>query len=257
MQYVLEHKVSGFEGIRFGVNMKKLTKSAKNRSYPNLSDCCGAVLKQKKFCAGCGVEVNGTPKNKQFKLGKEEYKISTEHLEQIRESLDSVSICVSSYVKKEEIPSEYFGDGIFHLGQTKQKKEYTELARAIELSGLVGVGTFVYNSRPYPFMMYSLNGHLMLRSLLFEDELNEMTEIEPAVVNEEKVKLIAGVMRLKSKSFNISEYVNIREQQEQELISKVIAGEELPEIETVILEQESQNDQEEIMKLQAILAEVN
>ena len=252
---MIKHEaVLGFDGMEFKVDLKKITKSAKNRSYPNLSNCCGVELKQKKYCSGCNEEITDTSKEKLFKLGKERYKVSTDHLNQIKTNLDDERIKITEYRDRNEIDDTFYADILFQVRQhAKYRKDYTEFYEVLARSGKVAIGKLIYNNRPYPVMIYSYKGTLMVRALRFADEVTDLTTVDKAPMNEEKVKLLIAALKLSEKdiSFNVEHFNNEREEMEQELIMKCVNGEELPEVEKI--EVVTKDDTEEMEKLKQLL----
>jgi len=221
-----------------------------------LSNCHQAPLKQKKFCPECGNEVNSIEcTHKQFKLGKETYPISAEHLKQIKSNLDDDRIVVTEFRDMHEIPELWFTDVIFAAKQHKKYlKEYREYAQILSKAGKVAVGQFIYRNRPYPVMIYSYQGKLVLRALHYFEEVDPMPAVDnTAPVNETKINLMlkALTLNLKDNPFDISRFVNQREEAEQTLIQKILQGEPLPEVKKEELQTVDESD--EIARLQELL----
>jgi non-homologous end joining protein Ku len=264
MEYRIEHtnNIVGFENVRFAVDLVKLTKAAKNRSYPNLSNCCGAKLKQIKECSQCGkvIEDPRECKYKEFKLGKESVKVSADHLNAIKEQLDSDRIVITEFRDMFEIPDMFYTDVIFGVKQGKKfKKEYAEYADILNRAGKVAVGTINYRQRPYPVMIYPYQGKLIMRALHFFEEVDPLPAVEPVTTNEQKVNLLSQAMQLTTKNnqeFDIGKFENTRARQEEELIERILKGEELPEAEK-IEPRATVEDNEEIARLKELLAKQN
>lgn len=257
MEFRITHKgLIGYENVNFAVDLVKLTKEAKNKSYPNISNCCKAVLKQTKACSICGNPVNSQEcACKQFKLGKEEIAISSEHLESIKQQLDSDCIVISEFRDKSEIPELYFTDAIFALKQHKKyKKDYLEYAEILSQTNKTAIGEFVLRSRPYPIMMYAYQGKLVLRCLHYAEEVDPIPSIDNQVpVSRPKIELLMQVLKFNENKnpFDIGKFINYRNDQEQKLIEKVIKGESLPVIEKI--EVKTPQDDSEIKRLQELL----
>jgi len=257
MEYRIEHKnILGFEHTNFTVDLVKLTKVAKSKSFPNLSNCCKAVLKQVKNCSICGNPVNSQEcACKQFKLGKEEIAISSEHLESIKQQLDSDCIVISEFRDKSEIPELYFTDAIFAVKQHKKyKKDYLEYAEILSQTNKTAIGEFVLRSRPYPVMLYAYQGRLVIRALHYFEEVDPIPSIDNQVpVSRPKIELLMQVLKFNENKnpFDIGKFINYRNDQEQKLIEKVIKGESLPVIEKI--EVKTPQDDSEIQRLQELL----
>jgi len=256
MEYTVMHRgVVGFENMNFKFDVLRLTSSVKNRSYPNLSNCCHEVLQQKKFCKTCNKEVTELKelKFKRFKLGKENFDVSAEHLKQIKDSLDDDRIIINEYRDRNEIKDKFYTDVLFTSKQHKKyKKEYLEFLELLHLSGKVAIGTMSYNSRPYPVMIHAEDGHIHIRALHFEDELKDEPMLESNQINNNRVKLLNVALRIsKNKQFDMGKFVNTRDEEEEKLIEKVINGEKLPEPE--LTEVKSFEEDAELARLQELI----
>lgn len=258
VEFRVQHKeLLGFENTNFAIDIVKLTKAAKNRSYPNLSNCCHAPLKQLKKCSTCGemVEDPRACTHKQFKLGKETVEVSAAHLDEIKKQLDDDKIIISEFRDRAEIPDLYFTDVLFSAKQHKKyKKEYLEYAEILSQTNKMAVGMMNYRSRPYPVMIYSHQDHLVIRALHFHEEVDQMPMVDKQIqVNPTKVKLLGEALKynVNKNPFDIGKFTNIRAQQEEQLIEKCLKGEELPKVEKV--EIKSTQDNDEIVRLQELL----
>ena len=260
MEYFIVHKgLRGFENVSLQIDLTKITRATRNKSYPNLSNCCQVPLVQKKFCGNCGTEITDIKelKYKQFKLGKEAFAIPAKHLEQIRNQLDDNKIVITEYRDMNDIDSILYTDIVFSSKQYKKaKKEYNEFKELLKRTNKVGIGTMIYNHRPYPCMVYHYKDHIVIRLLHYESEIDTQPAIEQTPVNEQKLELLAKVMSINKPQdeFDISKFKNSREEAEEELIEMVIEGKELPKIQSVEVEQ-STDDAEEIARLQALINE--
>ena len=100
----------------------------------------------------------------------------------------------------------------------KQEKAYSEYAKLLESVGKVAIGTIVVNGRPYPTIIYPENGSLMVRGLLYTNEVKDSTMIDSAPINPEKVMLMAKVMGMhKFAAYDHSKFVNQRAKEEDDL----------------------------------------
>lgn len=258
MEYLIRHdnKLRGFENLNFQLDITKITKTEKNRSYPNLSNCCGTLLVQKKFCSNCSAEIVDDCQKKQFKLGKQTYSIPAAHLEEIKKQLDDNKIIIYEYRDMSEIDPLCYADTVFSSKQySKAKREYIEYMELLQTTGKVGIGLTNISSRPYPVMIYHYKGHICIRLLHFANEMVPQPAIDYVPVNKEKLDLLRKIMALNttSEQFELEEYKNSRQEKEEELIEMVLEGKELPKLETVEVKQADESD--EILRLKALLAQ--
>ncbi|MFC1588572.1 Ku protein [Planctomycetota bacterium] len=258
MKFIIEHKIEGFEGIKFEMDLVSASKTVTNTSYPNLSNCCQKPLKQIKVCGECEKEADKNCEYKQFKLSKDKsYPISTAQLEVIKKSMDTNRITITQFRDRNDIDDHLLTDKL-QIGQQSKSytKEYVEYRDILRKAGKIAIGYFIMRNRPYPVMICADDQYLTIHPLHFADEINLRKEIESVSVNTEKVELYSKLAGIKSQkeAFQINDYVNDRKAKEEELIEKVIKGEKLPSIEE-IKPIEMSDDTAEIERLKELLAQ--
>ena len=90
------------------------------------------------------------------------------------------SIDVTDFVPYEQIDPIYF-EHTYYLGpQDGAEKVYALLVRALERSGLVGIGTFVMRQREQLGCLRVREGALTLEKLFFADEVRDPGKITPS-----------------------------------------------------------------------------
>lgn len=235
------------------VDITRLTKSQKNKSLPNLTNCCGEVVKQKKFCGKCNEEQSGEFRHKQFKITKDSHEvIPTALLKEIKERLDSDRIQINSFVDINEVNDIYFTDLIFTLKQLKQKTEYVEIMEMLRNTKAVGIGEFTIRNRTYPVMLSEYRGTLLLRALHYEEEVQQPTQIDKVQTDSEMVEIMGKVIDKNKTTFSLKGYENVREVGETKLIQMCINGEKLPKTETTTTPK-TKSRTEQLQKLKASL----
>ena len=257
MEFNIKHNMKGYEQLSFVIDLVKLTKTAKTRSFLNLSNCCKLPLKQSKACT-CGKPVDEKSELKGFKMGKEIYPIPAATLEQIKKSLDSDIITISEFRDKSEIPELYYTDEIYAVEpHKKHAKELAEYTAVLKQANKVAVGMATIRSRPYPVMFGVQPGTdtIVMRSLHFVEEVDSLPAIAPMMYNQAKVSLLIQVMGLsKNEPFEIARFLNTREEAENRLIESSVNGIPIPTDTKVIETATQQNDDDEIKRLQELLA---
>jgi DNA end-binding protein Ku len=90
------------------------------------------------------------------------------------------SIDVTDFVPYEQIDPIYF-EHTYYLGpQEGAEKVYALLARALDRSGLVGIGTFVMRQREQLGCLRVRDGALTLEKLYFADEVRDPGKVTPS-----------------------------------------------------------------------------
>jgi DNA end-binding protein Ku len=96
------------------------------------------------------------------------------------------SIDVTDFVPYEQIDPIYF-EHTYYLGpQEGAERVYALLVRALERSGLVGIGTFVMRQRQQLGCLRVRDGALTLEKLFFADEVRDPGKVTPS----KKVKVV-------------------------------------------------------------------
>jgi DNA end-binding protein Ku len=99
------------------------------------------------------------------------------------------TIELTDFVPYEEIDPIYF-EKTYYLGPNDGgEKVYALLAKAMESSGLVGIGTYVMRDRQHLGCIRILDGVLMLERLFFADEVRPAQGIKPSRVSVSKQEL--------------------------------------------------------------------
>lgn len=260
-EYILRHKgVKGFDSIgSFEVELVPLVRQSVNRSYPNLSECCKEQLRQTKRCGKCQAEVQGvTTAYKLAKIGKEKFVLPTAKLQQVKEAFNAPIIEITGFV--DAVNELYFTDKLFQVSCDKKfAKHFNEYATALTKSGKVAVGTANINSTPYPVMMKSYEGRIVLRPLVHSELIRSFVEVPAASsINDKKTELMAQVIRA-TKTAEMSKenelFVNNRAAQEEALIEAVATG-KLQNIEVELPQVEDKSDEAELKALQEAIGEL-
>ena len=262
MEYEIVFKnILGLESMRPKIDMVKLTTEAKSRSYPNLSNCCSAVLKQHKFCSECDAKIDDLKETqfKQFKLGKTTVPVSAEQLNSIKLNLDTDTIAVSELRDRSEVSDLYYTDDIYACKQvSKHTQEYAELLELLQRTGKVAIGETSIRSRPYVVMIYAYQGTLMVRCLHYLEEVKPIPKVDNVLINEQKVQMLTKLLTINANvnknPFDIGRFVNLRTEQENILIEKCLRNEPLPVIERVSVQKST--DADEIRRLQELLNQI-
>ena len=99
------------------------------------------------------------------------------------------TIELTDFVPYEEIDPIYF-EKTYYLGPNDGgEKVYALLAKAMESSGLAGIGTYVMRDREHLGCIRILDGVLMLERLFFADEVRPAKGIKPSRVSVSKQEL--------------------------------------------------------------------
>src|SRR5262249_58115340 len=146
------------------------------------------------------------------------------------------AIDLEEFVELTDIDPVFF-DTPYIVAPDKSAKPYVLLARAMEDSGKVAVGTFVMRSKQYVAALRAVDGRLMLSTMAFADEvvdpasIDELEGVEDIDVSAKELAMAEQLVASLAGPFEPEHFRDTYREQVLELIDKKAAGEafETPE----------------------------
>ncbi len=265
MNYRIVHNIIGFEKISFSLGVTAKTKQTRNDYYPNLSNCCSAYVKQRKFCEYCSKDVTEEEHtHKEFKLSKKDkFKFPAVQLDRIQAQLDSNEIKVIGFYKISDILliTDFAGNSQYVEQSKGYEADYLQYREILRSMGKVALCEITIRNRPYIAVMYAhISGSLELQPLHYQYEINEASSIIQKPINSQLIQLLAEIGNIQSQKNNgfnelFPTLVNMRKEKETELLQLVVSGKELPKVEAIV-EQKVEVDNTEMERLQQLLNQI-
>lgn len=204
-------------------------------------------IRYRKVNAQSGEEVPDEAIVKGYELTKGNYVVLSEDELAALDPEGGRTIDIEAFVDLEAIDPVYF-DSSYVLGpDVATVKPYALLARAMEAEGKVAIARFVMRSKQYLGAIRSVDGHLVMSTLVYDDEINDVDEIEGldrvAEVEVEPRELTMAEQLIASLAgdWDPSGYQDTYREQVLEMIERKAAGEvdlvaisEPPAAETVV-----------------------
>jgi len=201
-------------------------------SFNQLDDRTMARIRYKKVSAEDGEEVPDDHIVKGYEVSKGEYVVvEPEELEQFM-PVPTHSIDLDEFVDLSDIDPIYF-DTAYYLAPDKVTKPYALLVKAMEETGKVAVGRFVMRNKQHVAAIRAVDGHLVLSTMVYPDELVDPSAIEEfegladVEVSPRELKMAEQLVESLSGPFEPEKYRDEYREQVLELINKKAAGEEL------------------------------
>ena len=146
------------------------------------------------------------------------------------------SVELEEFVDLSDIDPVYF-DNSYYVAPDGSPKPYVLLARAMEQAGKVGIGRFVMRNKQYTAAIRAVDGHLMMSTLTYADEvvkktaIDELEGLDDVDVSDREVKMAEALVASLSDEFQPEKYHDDYREQVLDLIAKKAAGEdfEIPE----------------------------
>jgi DNA end-binding protein Ku len=143
---------------------------------------------------------------------------------------------LEEFVDLGDIDPVYF-DNSYYVAPDGSPKPYILLARAMEEAGKVAIGRFVMRNKQYTAAIRASDGHLMMSTLAYGDEvvspesIDELNGLEDVDVSDREVKMAEALVQSLTDEFRPDKYHDDYREQVLDLIAKKAAGEEfeLPE----------------------------
>ena len=208
----------------------------KNVSFNQLDERSMSRIRMKKVSADTGEDVPDEHIVKGYEWTKGQYiVVDPDELEPFI-PVATKAIDLEEFVELTDIDPVFF-DTPYIVAPDKSAKPYVLLARAMEDSGKVAVGTFVMRSKQYVAALRAVDGRLMLSTMAFADEvvdpasIDELDGVEDVDVSPKELAMAEQLVASLAGPFEPDHFRDTYREQVLELIDKKAAGEvfETPE----------------------------
>jgi DNA end-binding protein Ku len=206
--------------------------SKKSISFNQLNAETGNRIRYRKIDAGTEDEVPDEQIIKGFEISKGRYvHVDPDELEPFLPQANR-AIELEEFVDLADIDPVFF-DSPYLLAPDKMPKPYALLTKAMEATGKVGVGRFVMRNKEYVAAVRASEGHLLLSTLVYADEVvpaNDIPEIaglEDVDVSEKELAMATQLVDSLAGPFEPERFPDTYREKVLELIEKKAAGEEL------------------------------
>lgn len=211
--------------------------SRKSVSFNQLDERDMSRIRYRKVSAETGEEVPDDHIVKGYEVAKGRYVVvDPDELEPFIPAATR-SVELESFVDLAEIDPVYF-DSPYYVAPDNNPKPYVLLTRAMEESGKVAIARFVMRNKQYTAALRSQDGHLLLSTLAYTDEvvkassIDEFDELDSVEVSDREMAMAEALVESLADDFHPEQYHDDYRDQVLELISRKAAGEEfeVPEV---------------------------
>ena len=149
----------------------------------------GSRIGYEKICKKEGIPVPDDEIVKAYEYGKGEWVYLSDEDFEAAQVQGHRTFDISDFVSSDDIDPIFF-ESTYYLGpQEGAERVYALLARALDESGLAGVGTFVMRDREHLGALRVRDGVITLERMYFADEIREPDGVKPKGVRVEKREL--------------------------------------------------------------------
>lgn len=235
------------------VNGVATHKEARNRSLANASDCCGVPLKQEKRCGKCNEAVIGKPQRKIFKVGKQEYLITTA-AEEAAKDLGANKVVVERFINKKDLPSDVIArieKGKWIVPEDKYEQKF---ANALQLFNdeRVGIGKVIDRDNEYECFILRKGNALEVEMLCDPSQVNECPSVELPQANAQVAELLQKIAQKNTVEHHEFNHRDARLARTEELLREVVTTGKVPDIQQRVAEKQ---EGDEVERLKALLGE--
>ena len=232
--------------------------------HANATDCCGVKVNEHKFCSKCNEKVSGKMKRKLIDIGKIRDKdgnipmIDVSLLDDIKKQLDDVSeVRVSQFTK--DLPEQAMErfERLMKAGIVDKKlDDYKELQEL--LRGRYGVGMGNFGGCQRKVILYlDQQGVISMRKLTSDDQQvsfdaeEVLTRLAGVKIDQELIEIEKQIIEQNLKPITDFGYKDMRVAMEEELIEKVLSGEQPTPVVPRLKEQKAENEKDRLKRLLA------
>lgn len=248
----------------FSVDLKQIDREAKTKYYPSATDCCSAKVNRKDFCSRCGELSNGKTHRKIVDVSKIRLPdgsipmVDVSLLDEIKKQLDDVSeVRVSQFTKELPADASERYERMMKAGIVDKKlNDYKEMQEL--LRGRYGVGMGNFGGCQRKVILYlDAQGVICMRKLTSDDQQvafdseEVLTRLASVKIDQELLDIEKQIVDQATKPLTDVSYKDMRVAMEEELIEKVLSGEQPTPIAPKLQEQKVENEKDRLKRLLA------
>ena len=189
-----------------------------------------ARIRMKKTNAESGEDVPDEVIVKGYELSKGNYVLLSEDELAALDPEAQRTIDIDEFVDLADIDPVYF-DSSYHLSPDPATvKAYALLARTMEQAGKVGIARFVMRQKQYLAAVRPVDGHLVLSTLVYEDEVNavddipELDAVAEVEVSDKELAMAEQLVESLAGEWEPEKYEDTYREQVMEMIQAKAAG---------------------------------
>jgi DNA end-binding protein Ku len=203
--------------------------NSKSIAFNQLDDRTMDRIRLRKVSAGTGEEVPPEHIIKGYEISDGNYVVvDMDELEPLL-PVATKTIDLEEFVDLEEIDPVFY-NASYLLAPDKLAKPYALLARAMEDGGKVAIGRFVMRTKQYLAAIRSVDGHLVMSTMVFADEVVEPASIpgidsaEDEVLTEREMTMAISLVESMSAPFEPNKYHDTYREEVLALIDRKAQG---------------------------------
>jgi hypothetical protein len=240
----------------FSVNVKDAVRKKRNRTFSNATNCCGSVVKQKKFCSVCDGDVTGEDfARKIVKLGKAEHLINAQALKQVQEAIkEKDTIKIHTIVHELPVGISDRHDSYVFVTEAKKVGDFAELRELFR--DFYGIGTASFGANEYEVVIWTgSDDRMRMNKLVEQGQLYDKPSADATgTYNEQIVEMERQILaKLAQSDYDFTQFRDTRAEAEEKMIEDVVLHGKQPEVAESVQAVVQKSDDEELERLKALM----
>jgi DNA end-binding protein Ku len=184
----------------------------------------GGRIREKRVCERDGKEVPWQHIIKGYELSKTQIVTLTQDELRAADPDRDRTIGIEEFVKLEEIDPLQIDQSYYVAPEGRSAKAYALLAAALEKSEQVAIARLVLSTKQHLCMVRSMNGRMILTTLVWEDEVREAPEVPRTAVGGKELQMAEQLVRSMTAKFQPSRFKDEHRARVEALIRKKAKG---------------------------------
>jgi DNA end-binding protein Ku len=205
--------------------------SRKNVRFNQLDSRNNARIRLRKVNAETGEEVPDEAIVKGYERSKGSYVVVTEDELAALDPEAQRTIDIEEFVDLTEIDPVHFDSSYYLAPDPATVKAYALLARTMEQAGKIGIARYVMRQKQYLAAIRPKDGHLILSTLVYPDEINdpeeipELDHVDGVEVSDKELEMAQQLVESLAADWEPERFQDTYREQVLELVERKAAGE--------------------------------
>src|SRR5262249_872275 len=181
-------------------------------------------IREKRVCELDGKEIPWQHIVKGYEVSKNQVVTLTQEELRAADPERDRTVSIEEFVELEEIDPLQIDQSYYVAPEGRSARAYALLAQALARTGDVAIGRMVLSTQQHLCMLRSVEGRLILTTLVWADEVREAPEIPRAAANGKELQMAEQLVRSMSGKFEPTRFKDEHRKRIEELIRKKAKG---------------------------------
>jgi len=193
-------------------------------SFHLYHDADGGRIREKRVCERDGKEVPWQHIIKGYEVSKTQIVTLTQEELRAADPERDRAINIEEFVELEEVDPLQVDSSYYVAPEGKSARAYALLSAALEKTGQVAIGRIVLSTKQHLCMLRSVDGRLVLTTLVWADEVREAPEVSKTSVGGKELQMAEQLVHSMTGKFDPSKFKDEHRARVEALIRKKARG---------------------------------